>query len=79
MPEQVILVDDGEKNLESVQAELTRRAISFLGFLYIPKDIDPIDEKVAELQYKTILDQKEWISDQEAKKLLSTDHSIIFD
>ena len=70
-PEQAVLVDDDKRHLESVQAELTRRGIPFLGFLYIPKDLDPIDEKVAELQYKTIIDQKQWLSDQEAKKRLS--------
>ncbi len=70
-PEQVVLIDDGKKHLESVQEELARRAIPFLGFLYVTKELDPIDEKVAELQYKTIIDQKQWLSDEEAKKLLS--------
>jgi hypothetical protein len=66
-PEQVILVDDSKKHLESVQEELDRQGIPFIGFLYIPKDLDPIDEKVAELQYKTIINEKQWLSDQEAK------------
>ena len=69
-PEQVILIDDGKNHLESVEKELDRRGILFLGFHYIPKDLDPIDEKVAELQYKTIIEQKLWISDQEAKRQL---------
>jgi len=70
-PEQVILVDDGKHNIESVKKELNRRGIPFLGFLYIPKDLDPIDEKVAELQHKTIINQKLWLSDQAAMKALS--------
>lgn len=70
-PEQVILVDDGKHNIESVKQELDRRGISFLGLLYIPRDLDPIDEKVAELQYETIINQKLWLSDVEAKRLLS--------
>ena len=78
-PEQVVLVDDDKKHLESVQRELARRTIPFLGFLYIPKDLDPIDEKVGELQYKTIINQKLWLSDWQAKKLLTTDPSIISD
>lgn len=79
-PKQVVLIDDSKKHLESVQTELARRSIPFLGFLYIPKDLDPINEKVAELQYKTMIDQKRWLSDLEAKKLLSTtDPSIISD
>jgi hypothetical protein len=67
-PEQIVLVDDGKNHLESVEKELERRGIPFLGFYYTPKDVDPIDVKVAELQYKTIIDQRQWISDQEAKK-----------
>jgi len=70
-PEQVVLVDDGKKHLESIQQELDRRGIPFLGFHYIPKDLDPIDVEVAELQYKTVIDQKLWLSDEEAKKHLS--------
>jgi hypothetical protein len=70
-PERVVFVDDGLKHLESVREELDRRGIPFLGFHYIPKNLDLIDEKVAELQYQTIIDHKQWISDQEAKWQLS--------
>ncbi|MBS0653085.1 MAG: DUF2608 domain-containing protein [Verrucomicrobia bacterium] len=73
-PEQVVLVDDGQKHLESVREELDRRGIPFLGFLYTPKDLDPIDENVAKLQYQTIMLQKQWISDLEAKQRLSAVH-----
>lgn len=76
-PEQVVLIDDGKNHLESVKKELDRRGIPFLGFLYIPKDLDHIDEKVAELQHKTIINQKHWLSDQEAKRLLITKYQAI--
>jgi hypothetical protein len=66
-PDLVVHIDDGQKHLESVQRELDRRKIPFLGFHYIPKALDPIEERVAELQYKTILDQKRWLSDEEAR------------
>jgi hypothetical protein len=72
-PEQVVLIDDGKSHIESVKKELERRGIPFIGFLYISKDLDPIDEKVAELQYETIINQKQWLSDEEAKKILSSD------
>ena len=49
--EKIVLVDDRQAHLESVSKELNRRGISFLGFLYIPKILDPIDEKVAKLHY----------------------------
>lgn len=73
VPDKVVLVDDGKHHLESVGKELEKRGIPFLGFLYIPKALDPIDEKVAELQYETIIYKKQWISDREAKKLFSVD------
>jgi Protein of unknown function (DUF2608) len=74
-PEKIVLIDYGKHHLESVKKELGRRGIPFIGFLYIPKAFDPIDEKVAELQYKTIIDQKLWLSDEEAKRLLSAEIS----
>jgi hypothetical protein len=68
IPKLVVLIDDGKKQLESVEEELGERNIPFIGFHYIPKKLDPIDEKVADLQYKTIINKKQWLSDQEAKK-----------
>ncbi len=76
-PEQIVFIDDGKHHIESVKKELEKRGISFLGFLYLPKDLDPIDEKVAELQYETIINQKQWLSDEEAKKILSTEYPTI--
>lgn len=75
-PKQVVFVNDRRHNLETVKNELERRDISFLGFLYIPKDFDRIDEKVAELQYETIIQKKQWLSDEEAKKNLYAGRSI---
>lgn len=71
-PAQIVLIDDSKGNLESVEEELNKRGIPFIGFHYIPKDLDPIDEKVAELQYKTLIEKKEWISDEEAQKCLAS-------
>lgn len=76
-PEQVVFIDDGKQHIESVKNEVEKRGISFLGFHYIPKELDPIDEKVAELQYETIINQKQWLSDEEARKLLSVDNSFL--
>ncbi|MFN4174344.1 MAG: DUF2608 domain-containing protein, partial [Parachlamydiaceae bacterium] len=69
-PEQVVFIDDGKHHIKSVKNELERRGISFLGFLYIPRDFDPINEKVAKLQYETIINQKHWLSDEEAQKIV---------
>lgn len=78
-PEQVVLIDDGKKHLESVKEEIDRRGITFFGFHYIPKDFDPVDEKVAELQYKTIINQKRWLSDREVKRHFSAGDSLSCD
>ena len=66
-PKRVVLIDDSKKNIESVERELDRREIPFLGFHYIPKELDPLDETVAELQYRTLINQKRWLSDKAAK------------
>ncbi len=71
MPERIVLIDFGQKHLDSVQKELERRDIPFIGFRYIPKPLDPLDEKVAELQHETIIKEKQWLSDQAARKRLS--------
>jgi hypothetical protein len=69
-PEQIVLVDNSQKNLDSVKGELERRHIPFLGFHYISKSLDPIEKEVARLQYETILHQKQWLPDVEAKRRL---------
>ncbi|MBS0620851.1 MAG: DUF2608 domain-containing protein [Verrucomicrobia bacterium] len=67
-PDLVVLIDDGASNIESVQKELSKRDIPFLGFLYLPKALDPIDEKIAEIQHITLIEQNVWLSDDEAIK-----------
>lgn len=71
-PEQVVFIDDGKHHIKSVKKELERRGISFLGVHYIPRDFDPINEKVAKLQYETIINQKHWLSDEEAQRIINT-------
>ncbi|MCB1083621.1 MAG: DUF2608 domain-containing protein, partial [Simkania sp.] len=66
-PELIVLIDAGQKHLVSVQETLDQRGIPFLGFHYCPKEYDSIDEKIAELQYKTVIEEKRWLSDEEAK------------
>jgi hypothetical protein len=77
-PEQVILVDDGQHNIDSVKNELEKYDIPFLGFLYTPKDLDFLDEQVAEFQYETIINKKLWLSDEEAKQLIEASKQCPF-
>lgn len=76
IPEQIVLIDDSHKNLLSVQKELNKREIHFFGFHYIPKELDPIDEKIAHLQYMTLIEQKKWLSDQEYSASVKTEQDI---
>ena len=74
-PDRVIFIDDEKKNLEAVSQELAERGVCFQGYLFeIPTP--QIDEKVAELQLQTVLDQKKWISDEEAIEELSVLNSL---
>lgn len=69
-PDLAILIDDGKKNLDSVEKALEARGIPFIGYLYIPKELDPIDERIATLQYKTLVEKQIWLSDSQAHQCL---------
>lgn len=69
-PDFIVHVDDSKQHLESVQRELNRRGIPFLGYHYIPKAYDPIDERIAELQYKILFEQNRWLADEETRLLM---------
>ncbi len=69
-PDLAILIDDGKKNLDGVEKALEARGIPFIGYLYIPKELDPIDESIATLQYKTLIEQQIWLSDSQARQCL---------
>ena len=67
-PEKVIFIDDSQKHLEAVFQELNQRGIPFQGHLLTTPTLQ-LNEKIAELQIRTLLDTNKWITDQEAKIL----------
>lgn len=70
IPDKVLFADDLLYNLVSVESSLadmgTKHVLAFhyLGADKIPNTIDP---EVAEFQIKTLLEQEQWLSDDEAK------------
>jgi hypothetical protein len=72
-PDKIIFIDDLNKNLMSVKAELQKRNISFLGILYTAAERSPskIDKNVVNMQYNHLVKHEVWLSDIEAKMLIN--------
>ena len=69
-PPQIVLIDDRPEYLVDAIAECNRQSLPFLGILFkgetlIPGEPDP---KVAEFQKQYLLEQGEWLEDEEAVK-----------
>ncbi len=71
-PEQVIFVDDGLNNLQSVQKLCEELNIPFTGFHYEAKAFEGkvADPDVARLQFKVLSEKGQWLQDEEAKSRL---------
>lgn len=67
-PSLIIFIDDSTKHLESVQAELKERNISYVGLHYTSAMDFPfeIEAKVVELQYENVIKNGFWLKDHEA-------------
>lgn len=74
LPDKVLFADDLQLNLVSVETSLNEmgiqdvRAFQYLGADKIPNTIDP---KIADFQIKTLMHEKQWLSDEQAKEKLS--------
>jgi hypothetical protein len=69
----IIFIDDRKKNLESVEKTISKLNIPFVGIEYTAAVMhtEPLNEKRAKLQFKTLSKEKKWISDSEADALLT--------
>jgi Protein of unknown function (DUF2608) len=76
-PDRVIFIDDHVECLESVKSVLSSLGMEYLGFHYVVKELlmGSVDIKIAELQFKYLQDNELWLSDIEAKSIL-TDYEI---
>jgi hypothetical protein len=71
-PSLIIFIDDSLNYLKSVQTAMQRDEIPFLGLHYIGAETIPceIDEEIAEMQFKILIETGIWMSDEEVKALL---------
>ena len=72
-PDKVIFFDNDMKYLESVAQELRKRNIPFYGYHYRGAEhvIDKLDKDIAELQINHLIDNEEWLTEDEARALLA--------
>lgn len=68
-PSKIIVIDDKEKYLLSIQEELAKRSITFQGFLYTgaEKEAAPVDLAVIEYQLEQMKKEHEYVSDINAQ------------
>jgi hypothetical protein len=67
-PKIVVMVDDKRENLESVQSELKKLGIPFIGFDYRAAEKFPayFDKEVAEFQMQHLINNKVWLPASQA-------------
>lgn len=74
-PDLVVFVDDTYNNLRSVERELKKLGIRFIGIHYEEETLfnDTIDEPITEVQYYYLVEKEQWLSDEEARVILERD------
>ena len=72
-PKKIIFVDNDKKNLTSVEQFCKKRHIDFIGIHYtaiLSRLKKPIVQKRVQLQFDILKKKHQWVSDQEADRLL---------
>lgn len=69
-PSRVIFVDDTLSHLSSVESEIQKMGIPYTGyhFLGVKKEPEDVCLEVAQFQFRFLVENKTWLSDEEAKK-----------
>ena len=67
-PEQVVFFDDNLYNTQTIEEELRKNQIPVVCFHYERCRKSYVDNKIAELQFRTLFQHKKWLSDQEARR-----------
>jgi hypothetical protein len=72
-PKKVLFFDDREHNLVSVESALEKKGIACCSYLYEGAHEMPgqLDQNLGEFQFKHLVENKEWLSDAEAKEFFS--------
>lgn len=71
-PNHIIFFDDSLKRVKEVAQEACKRKIKFNGYQYLGAEHIPgeLDKNVAQLQFKHLLTNEKWLSDEQARELL---------
>ena len=71
-PKKLVVFDKAKYELQLIEKEFQGFRISFYGIMYegAKKFTDKADPKVIRLQQKTLLEQRKWLEDSEAEKLI---------
>jgi len=71
-PHHIIFIDDKLEHLQSVDKATKLRNITYRGFQFRKAYTlqECLDEKIVELQYEHLIKHHQWLSDEEASKLL---------
>lgn len=69
-PSKIFFIDDRMEYIDSVESELDKASIEHISFHYTActDQASPIDEKIADFQFQHLIEQGDWLSDEEAKK-----------
>lgn len=73
-PTQVVLVDDRLEQLQDVSEECSRRSIPFIGIHFKGHELIPgiPNSNLAEFQKKHLLNNHEWLEDEEAERSIAS-------
>lgn len=71
-PNHILFIDDVLSHLSSVEAEISGMGIPYTGFHYLGVKQQPeeVPLEIAQFQFKFLVENKTWISDEEAKNRL---------
>ena len=75
IPEQIHFIDDSLPNLIGMRDYCARKQIGYLGYHYVgveKRELVPLDNTRAKLQYDVVLREKMWLSDEEADQILKS-------
>ena len=72
-PKKVIFIDDHIEFIDSVSEEMKSRGIQFSGFHFVTEQFstEKVNEEVARLQFKYLIEHATWLSDSQALEVLN--------
>jgi len=80
-PEEFMIIDDKYENLVRIKALCARLGIKCIAYHYRASVLNDnkINPEVADLQFQTVLEERKWLSDEEAKAVLEEVSADVID